>query len=95
MINPPAIFSCDHIGISGTTRVHVHHIQTGKPALRIPDIFEARVGIAIMGYCNPGDSDPFSHKFRDNYARGFGTTQEQAIEALKADIKSTAESIWA
>jgi hypothetical protein len=88
---------CQHVGISGTTKVVVHHVQSGDPAKDIPDVFEARVGIAIMGDCNSEtteDSDPFSSRFRDNFARGFGLTEEQAIRALKADMNRTADGLF-
>lgn len=90
------VFECAHVGVAGTTKVHVHHVQTARGKVR--DIFEARVGIAIMGVtANPKtneDSDPFSSSFRDNYARGFGTTEEEALEALREDIKTTTDSLW-
>jgi hypothetical protein len=95
---PWAVYTCQHVGVAGTTKVHVRHVQVGKPARGVIDVFEARVGIAILGQCNPEtteDSDPFSRRFRDNFARGLGTTPEMAIEALRADMQDTAASLWA
>jgi hypothetical protein len=98
-----SVYSCDHIGVAGTTKVHVRQVQQtrptngGRPTIR--DVFEARVGIAIMGAtANPEtdeDSDPFSIRFRDNFARGYGTTEDEALEAMKADMRSIADTLWA
>lgn len=97
-----AFHVCTNVGISGTTKVVVCHRQTARPRHEgrpeVRDIFEARVGIAIMGNCAPTtteDSDPFDHRFRDNYAVGFGTTEEEALEALRADMASTCDALWA
>lgn len=97
-----AVYSCSHVGVAGSTKVHVHHVQRAHPIREgrptIHDVFEARVGIAIMGStANPEtteDSDPFSGRFRDNFARGFGTTEEEALEALRHDVHSIADSLW-
>jgi len=90
------VFKCDHIGVAGTTDVHVklRKTQGGN------DIYEARCGIALMGStqmdewgfkaCN---YDPFHPEFLDNYCIGRGATQEEAIERLKEDMKDTANSI--
>jgi hypothetical protein len=98
-----SVYQCSHVGVAGTTRVHVRRRQKagptkeGRPLVR--DIFEARVGIALMGTtANPEtneDSDPFSMRFRDNFARGYGTTEEEALEALKADMHNIADGLWA
>lgn len=97
-----AFHVCTNVGISGATKVVVCHRQTAKPGHEgrplVRDIFEARVGIAIMGnYADTTteDSDPFDRRFRDNFAQGFGTTEEEALEALRADMKSTADALWA
>ena len=86
-------FHCSAIGISGTTRVFVNEIEPGKK-------YEARVGIAIMGITNrkPEDlaaANPFDEDFHDNFAKGEGPTKELAIEALRDDMKKTADSLWA
>jgi hypothetical protein len=98
-----SVYSCDHIGVAGTTKVHVRQVQQARPTKggrpTIRDVFEARVGIAIMGAtANPEtdeDSDPFSIRFRDNFARGYGTTEDEALEAMKADMRSIADTLWA
>jgi hypothetical protein len=96
------VYSCGSMGVSGTTPVHVHRIQDAKPGRGgrppIRDIFEARVGIAIMGHCaetTTPDSDPFDRRFCDNYARGLGTTEDEAIVAMRADMASMADTLWA
>ena len=90
-------FPCNHIGIAGTTDVHVkkHKTQGGH------DIYEARCGIAMMGMTNMDEEefkacnyDPFHPDFRDNYCIGRGSTQEKAIEELKKDMKDMANSLW-
>lgn len=93
------IFACQHVGVSGTTRIHVRQIQKPKDhhGKSIPGIWEARMGIAIMGYAAPTttmESDPFERTFRDNFAQGYGTSEEEAILALKADLHETANSLW-
>lgn len=91
---------CQNVGVSGTTNVHTMKIQKGGDHFgqTVPSVWEARVGIAIMGHCAATttiDSNPFERTFRDNYARGFGTTEDEAILALKLDLKQTADAIWA
>jgi hypothetical protein len=83
-------FTCQSIGISGTTQGFVK---------REGDHYIARVGVAIMGMTNrPAeelkDANPFDPDFRDNYAEGKGATREEAIEALRGDVKSMAEGLW-
>jgi hypothetical protein len=84
-------FHCTMIGISGTTKVFVKESPPGE--------FEARVGIAILGFTNRKDdglkdANPFDEDFRDNYSVGKGKTQEAALEDLKRDMKKTADSFW-
>lgn len=83
-------FMCSGLGIDGTTRVFVKEVTEG---------FEARVGVAIMGSTNrPAEdlrlADPFDDNFRDNYAVGKGPTREEAIEALKGDIKGMSQTLF-
>ena len=42
--------------------------------------------------CN---SDPFNDLFHDNYASGIGANEDEALEAMKNDMKSLADSLWA
>lgn len=84
-------FVCSSLGISGTTQVFVRE----EP----PGAFEARVGVAIMGLTNRKDdglkdASPFDPDFNDNFAKGLGKTQEEALEALKKDMKNLSESLW-
>ena len=86
------MFICDNIGVAGTTPCHVKKIDNS---------FEARMGIALMGMSNLDeegfkkcDYNPFHPEFYDNYCCGKGETQEEAIEALKADMKDMANSLW-
>lgn len=88
------IYQCSHIGVAGTTPVHVKRMADGA--------FKARVGIAIMGATNMDEAEfeacghnPFNAKFHDNWAEGDGATEEEAIAALKADMRQTADSLWA
>ena len=86
-------FQCENIGVSGTTPVAVQ--------MRDDGLFEARVGIALLGYTNMTKealelcNNPFDPNFHDNYAVGIGRTEGQAIEKLKQDMKETADSLWA
>jgi len=88
------IYKCSHVGVAGTTDVHVRLTIDGK--------FIARCGIAIMGSTNMDEEgfkacgyDPFHEKFYDNYAEGTGATETEALDALKADMHQTADSLWA
>ena len=88
------LYRCEHIGVAGTTDVHVKALPDGR--------FEARCGIALMGYMNMDEagfkacnSDPFHDLFHDNYAHGIGATEAEALDAMKNDMKSLADSLWA
>ena len=92
--NEMVIHECSHIGVAGTTSVHVKRGEDGS--------FVARCGIAIMGSTNMDEEgfkacnyNPFHDKFYDNYAEGTGTTEIEALEALKADMRQIADSLWA
>lgn len=83
-------YTCDHIGVAGTTEVFTRQMKDGT--------WEARVGIAIMGMTNMKDhelegANPFDEKFRDNYSIGKGATEQEALDALKADMKSIAQDL--
>lgn len=88
-----SLIACDHVGVNGTTDVAVKQIT--------PDLYEARVGIAIMGYCDfewldaHPDATPFDSDFPDNYAVGSGPTRESALIALRTSIREMSESLWA
>ena len=93
MSDEVVIYQCSNIGVSGTTPVHVK---------RLGGTFTARCGISIMGAMNMNAAEfeacgynPFSDDFRDNYAEGVGATEQEALAALKADMKHTATSLWA
>lgn len=82
-------FTCDAVGISGTTAVAIRPIPGG---------FEARVGIAIQGRTNLSEEalkrlTPFDAEFHDNYARGLGSTEALALAALRRDLELTADSL--
>lgn len=88
-----SIYICNNIGVAGTTLCHIQQTEEG---------FEARIGIALMGMSNLDedgfkkcDYNPFHDKFYDNYCVGKGKTEEEAIEALKVDMKDMADSLWA
>ena len=87
------IHQCSHVGVSGTTSVHVKRLDDGT--------FKARCGIAIMGSTNMDEAEfeacehnPFHPEFHDNWAEGTGATEEEALAALKADMHQTANSLW-
>jgi hypothetical protein len=86
------VFQCSTLGISGTTPVHVR---------REGDRYEARVGVALMGATNMDTAgfeacghDPFHDRFYDNYAHGFGSTEQEAIDAMKKDAAEIAATLW-
>lgn len=88
------LYQCEHIGVAGTTDVHVKKLTDGT--------FEARCGIALMGTANMDEagfkacnSDPFHDLFHDNYASGIGPTEVGALEAMKNDMKLLVNSLWA
>jgi hypothetical protein len=90
--SPYTFFQCDHIGVAGTTPVVVRRHGDGT--------YEARVGIALMGLTNMplnelANANPFDDDFYDNYANGHAATERAAIEALKRDMKSLADTLWA
>ncbi|MBQ4839801.1 hypothetical protein [Pseudoalteromonas luteoviolacea] len=65
------------------------------------DGFEARQAVAIFGSYQMKESDlekigynPFHECFDDNFVSGKGESKETAIEALKVDAKSMADSLW-
>jgi hypothetical protein len=87
------VYHCQHIGVAGTTAAHVKRKDDGT--------YEARIGIALMGATNMDEEgfkacnyDPFHERFYDNYAAGDGATEEEAIAAMKADMRSLANSLW-
>lgn len=88
------VYQCSNVGVAGITDVHIRRIGV--------DEYEARVGIAIMGSTNMDEAgfeacgyNPFHEKFRDNWASGTGATEAEALDALKADMRQTADSLWA
>jgi len=98
------VFCCKHIGISGTTEVFARQetftAQTQRGRITY-DIWEARMGLAILGTCNTSDEEraacdhnPFHPNWKDNYAKGTGRTQEEAIEALKKDVEEMSNALW-
>lgn len=93
MTEQVTIIKCDHIGVAGTTDTHVRRNQDGT--------YEARCGIAIFGSTQMDEAgfkacnyDPFHEQFYDNFASGTGSTEAEAIEALKRDMRQTADSLW-
>jgi hypothetical protein len=83
-------FTCESIGVAGTTRVVL------KP---VGDEWIARVGVAIMGCTNRpveelATADPFDMDFHDNFAQGRGKTKEEALQALKDDIAELSKGLF-
>jgi len=88
------LYKCDHIGVAGTTNVHVKKLQDGR--------FEARCGIALMGCMNMDEAgfeacnnNPFHELFYDNYASGVGASEAEALESMKNDMRSLSDSLFA
>lgn len=87
------IHQCSHVGVSGTTPVHIKKHNDEK--------FEARCGIALIGTMNMTpeqydacDHNPFHEKFNDNFCRGEGKTEAEAIENLKIDMHMLSNALW-
>lgn len=89
-------------GVSGTTEIHCHErgdkerMMDLKPGdMRRPK-FEVRMGIALFGCCNDErqSDNPFHEDFNDNFVRGEGSTEEEAVANLCKEVCSTANSLW-
>ena len=87
------LFTCNNIGVAGTTPVHVKKLDNGD--------YEARMGVALFGGANMNecgfkacDYNPFHEKFFDNYVSGVGDTEEKAIANMKTEMRDLAESLW-
>lgn len=64
--------------------------------------FEARMGIAIFGATNMNEDEfraaqynPFHDLFHDNFVKGIGATEEEAIANMKRDFNELYEGLWA
>lgn len=86
-------YICPTPGLSGTTPVTIK---------KSPEGFEARMGFALFGSTNMDEDgfraaqyNPFHDLFHDNFASGKGTTEQEAIDALKKEIADIHESLWA
>lgn len=85
-------FICHSPGLAGTTPLTLRKTENG---------FEARMGVAIFGATNLDEEgfekaqyNPFHDEFHDNFVRGEGATQEEAIAALKEDHRQMHESLF-
>ena len=88
----PSCMCCGQIatGISRATDTHLRRVQEN------PDVWEARVGVAIMGHFRDSKcDDPFSDDFEENYAQGRGMTKEDAVRSMWDSMRSMADSLWA
>lgn len=83
---PIRAFTCDHVGVSGSTQAFVRKLQDGR--------YEARMGVALLGSADPGTDCPFDEEFNDNYAVGFGASEDEALADMKADVKKLSNSLW-
>ena len=88
------VFLCENIGVSGTTDCHVKKNDDG--------LYEARMGFALLGSTNMDEAgfkncnyDPWHEEFYDNFASGVGSTEEEAVDNMKKDMSSIADSLWA
>ena len=93
MNDETVIYQCSHIGVAGTTPIHVKKNENG---------YVARCGISIMGATNMDEAgfkacgyNPFHDKFYDNFLEGKGENKEEALANLKISMKATADSLWA
>tara|TARA_Y100001936_G_C16009218_1_gene632551 strand:+ start:392 stop:670 length:279 start_codon:yes stop_codon:yes gene_type:complete len=91
MAEMTTVIACSNMGLSGA-QVYIEQSNEG---------FEARQAVAIFGSYQMQESDlekikynPFHDDFDDNFVSGKGKSKEAAIEALKADAKSMADSLW-
>jgi hypothetical protein len=86
-------YTCSHVGIQGTTHVYLQRLQSNDCG---EEIYEARVGVSMMGYTNNHNRsiNPFERDFRDNYASGYGTTKEKAMAALRNNIAVLSNGLW-
>ena len=87
------VHHCSHVGVAGTTPVRVKQLDDGT--------FAARCGIAMMGVMNMNKAgfeacghDPFHPEFNDNWCEGRGATEEEALTALKVDMRQMSDSLW-
>lgn len=80
---------CTHVGVAQITQVVVKR--------HAPDKFEARVGVAIFGSCNDPDTgwmaDAFAEDFPENYCKGEGSTEAEALEAMRKDMREMSLSL--
>lgn len=89
---PTYLKFCQNVGVSGSTPCVVR--QTGEE-------FEARMGIALLGDTQMSedefkkcDYNPFHDDFNDNFVSGKGDTEQEAIEAMKLDLKKMTDMLW-
>lgn len=95
--NRMTAFVTDAVGISGTTKVYVRK----HPFKDTPRMFEARVGFALMGSTNMTEAEfkacgynPFHSKFNDNYAIGWGATEDEAIADLRRELSEMSNHLF-
>jgi hypothetical protein len=88
------VFRCDHIGVSGLTKVHKRLLLDGR--------VELRMGFALLGSSNMSKSEleavqynPYHENFYDNYVEGTGATEEEALDVLKDRMQRVQDSLWA
>lgn len=86
------IYICKDLGVSGLTPVHIRE-ENG--------MFEARMGVDLLGYHMMSDEqleayqyNPFDKDFFDNFVTGFGNTEEEAIEEMRANMTRMSESLF-
>ena len=89
-----AVFVCEHIGMSGITKVHKRVLEDGT--------VELRMGFALMGSSNMSereldfiDHNPFHPGFYDNFVEGRGKSEAEALVVLKDRMKRITDSLWA
>lgn len=89
-------------GVSGTTDIHCHErsdkerMMDLKPGDTRRPKFEVRMGFALFGSYNEHrkSDNPFDERFNDNYVKGEGNTEKEAVADLCREVNSTANSLW-
>ena len=54
------------------------------------------MGFALFGSYNEHrkSDNPFDERFNDNYVKGEGNTEKEAVADLCREVNSTANSLW-
>jgi hypothetical protein len=90
-------FTCDTIGIAGTTPIFIRRTPTGRS--NWPWKYSARMGFALFGHmCDPEapGKNPFDDDWWDNCVIGVHCrSAEDAVKKMIEQLMSIKESLWA